>query len=342
MANADLLIGLVKAGTSGDNAAFQRHVESLIADERAKKHGLLADRLGALLRNGSGKPAPTRFNDNGASQYLLEQAPERSLDSLVLAPETEALCRELIAEQHRGDLLKTYGLSPRHRLLVAGPPGNGKTTLAEAIAYELAVPLLVVRYEGLIGSFLGETGSRLQKVFDYARMQRCVLFFDEFEVLGKERGDTRETGEIKRVVGTLLTQIDRLPDYVVAIAASNHPELLDRAAWRRFQVRIRLPAPTKTQIARFVEHFATSRRFNFGLASSTLADGLSGHCFAEVEEFCVDVLRQSILQGQIGNPRALTQSKLRQWRERAAVLGCGLPIYQRVREKLGVPILASA
>jgi len=95
--------------------------------------------------------------------------------------------------------------------------------------------------------------------------------------------------------------------------------VLDRAAWRRFQVRIRLPAPTKAQIARFADNFAASRHFNFGLAASTLASGLTGHCFAEVEEFCVDVFRQSILQGQMENPRALTQGKLRQWRERAAV-----------------------
>ena len=143
------------------------------------------------------------------------------------------------------------------------------------------------------------------------------MFFDEFEILGKERGDTRETGEIKRVVGTLLTQIDRLPDYVVAISASNHPELLDRAAWRRFQVRILLPSPSKAQITLFVDNFAANRKFNFGLATSTIADGLGGHSYGEVEEFCVDVLRQPILQGQMD--RTLTQSKLKQWRERAAV-----------------------
>lgn len=321
MANADLLIGLVKAGASGDAALFRRHAEALVADERAKKHHVLADRLVSILQN-----APTHLSqarrppgENGAHSFVLEQTPERPLDMLVLDPETEALCRELITEQHRSDLLKTYGLSPRHKLLVAGPPGNGKTTLAEAIAYELAVPLLVVRYESLIGSFLGETGSRLQKVFDYARTQRCVLFFDEFEVLGKERGDTRETGEIKRVVGTLLTQIDRLPDYVVTIAASNHPELLDRAAWRRFQLRIILPAPTRSQIARFVESFAERRRFQFNLASGTIAEKLSGHSFSEVEEFCVDVFRQAILSGKTAHPRELTQLKLRQWQNRATV-----------------------
>ncbi len=319
MANADILIGLVKAGVSGDAVLFRRHAEALIADERSKKHNILADRLVSVVQNASTSASQARRTpiENGAHSFVLEQTPERPLDMLVLAPETEALCRELITEQHRSDLLKTYGLSPRHKLLVAGPPGNGKTTLAESIAYELAVPLLVVRYENLIGSFLGETGNRLQKVFDYARTQHCVLLFDEFEILGKERGDHRETGEIKRVVGTLLTQIDRLPDYVVTIAASNHPELLDKAAWRRFQLRIILPAPTRSQIARFVESFAEQRRFQFDLASGTIAEKLSGHSFAEVEEFCVDVFRQAILTGKTDHPRELTQLKLRQWQNRA-------------------------
>ncbi|MFM8330135.1 MAG: AAA family ATPase [Candidatus Methylumidiphilus sp.] len=321
MANADLLIGLVKAGTSGNAALFRRHVEALIADERTKKHGILADRLGSILQNGTPVGALPRSQDHAASAFLLEQTPQRSLESLVLADEALALCRELIEEQHRSDLLKTYGLIPRHRILLAGTPGNGKTTLAEALAYELAVPLLSVRYESLIGSFLGETGGRLQKVFDYVRTQRCVLFFDEFEVLGKERGDARETGEIKRVVGTLLTQIDRLPEYVITIVASNHPELLDRAVWRRFQLRINLPAPNRRQIEQFIERFAESRNFRFGLAASTMAEKMTGHSYAEIEEFCVDILRQAILHGQTDNPKNITQLKLKQWQVRAAMRG---------------------
>jgi len=319
MANADLLIGLVKAGTSGNTALFRRHVEALIADERAKKHGILADRLGSILQNGTPVGSLNKTQEHAASSFLLEQIPERSIESLVLDEEALSLCRELIEEQHRSDLLKTYGLIPRHRILLAGTPGNGKTTLAEALAYELAVPLLIVRYESLIGSYLGETGGRLQKVFDYARTQRCVLFFDEFEVLGKERGDERETGEIKRVVGTLLTQIDRLPEYVVTVVASNHPELLDKAVWRRFQLRINLPSPNQRQIAEFLERFTLNHKFNFGVTYSTIAEKLIGHSYAEIEEFCVDILRQAILRGQSDSPKIIAQLKLKQWQARAAM-----------------------
>jgi len=95
-----------------------------------------------------------------------------------------------------------------------------------------------VRYEAVVGSFLGETSSRLRRLFDFARTHPCVLFFDEFDTLGKERGDVHETGEIKRVVSSLLLQIDALPSYVVVVTATNHPELLDRAVWRRFQMRL--------------------------------------------------------------------------------------------------------
>jgi AAA+ superfamily predicted ATPase len=102
------------------------------------------------------------------------------------------------------------------------------------------VQLFVVRYEAMIGSFLGETAGRLKRVFDYARRTPCVLFFDEFDSVGKERGDIHETGEIKRVVTSLLMQIDDLPSYTIVVAATNHAELLDRAVWRRFQLRLGL------------------------------------------------------------------------------------------------------
>ncbi|HZH28300.1 MAG TPA: ATP-binding protein, partial [Azospirillaceae bacterium] len=105
-------------------------------------------------------------------------------------------------------------------------------------------------YEVVIGSFLGETAGRLRRVFDFARTTPCVLFFDEFDVLGKERGDVHETGEIKRVVSSLLLQRDDVPSWTIIAAATNHSELLDRAAWRRFQLRLELPAPGEPEVYR--------------------------------------------------------------------------------------------
>ena len=102
---------------------------------------------------------------------------------------------------------------------------------------------------------MGETASRLKRIADYAKTTPCVLFFDEFDAIGKERGDIHETGEIKRVVSTLLMQIDELPGCTLVAAATNHPELLDRAAWRRFQVRVQLKLPNHKEFAEYLGSF---------------------------------------------------------------------------------------
>jgi AAA+ superfamily predicted ATPase len=115
------------------------------------------------------------------------------------------------------------------------------------------VQFFMVRYDALVGSYIGETNTRLARLFDYARTVPCVLLFDEFDSIGKERGDIHETGEIKRVVSFLLMQIDQLPSYVVAVAATNHAELLDRAVWRRFQLRLAMPQPSHDALAVFLD-----------------------------------------------------------------------------------------
>ena len=204
-------------------------------------------------------------------------------------------CLQLIEEHHRADLLRSYGLEPRHRVLLIGPPGNGKTTLAECIAEALALPLFAVRYELMIGKYLGETAERLKRLFDYVRTTPCVLFFDEFDVLGKERGDVHETGEIKRVVSSLLLQIDDLPSYAVVMAATNHSELLDRAVWRRFQVRMKLPKPTRKQMAAFITTCLSRLDEPAGLKAETLAKRLEPVSYSEAEQFCIGLLRRQVL-----------------------------------------------
>lgn len=321
MAQADTLVTLVKAANIGDQQTFRKAAESLITEERSKGHRILADRLTKSIQKNASlvqKPIFPSLRTGSSMQKDLfhEINPERRLDSLVLHPEIFRQISELVEEQHRVELLHAHNLRPRHTVLLAGSPGNGKTTLAEAIACELMVPLLVVRYETVIGSYLGETSSRLKNLIEYAKTQRCVLFFDEFDTLGKERGDAHETGEIKRVVSSLLLQLDDLPDYVVVIAASNHPELLDRAVWRRFQLRLELSTPTRAQLTAYIESIAHRTKINFGLASETLANNLYGVSFSEVEEFCISVVRRAVLDQSTNNAKAITQGKLKQWRSR--------------------------
>jgi predicted AAA+ superfamily ATPase len=321
MARADLLLNLTRAGAKGDLASFRKAIEALIAEERSKQHHILADRLAAhLVQNGGGggvlPPSGTR---NG--QYIdlyHEIEPRRRLQELILPASVDTACKELIEEQNRSDLLRSHGIEPRHRILLAGPPGNGKTSLAEAMATELAVSFLVVRYEGVIASYLGETAVRLAKLFEQVRTRRCVLFLDEFDVVGKERGDIHETGEIKRVVSSLLLQVDALPPYVVVVTATNHPELLDRAVWRRFQLRLRLPPPTQPQAEEWFKRFEERLGAKLEHPHSALAKKLKGMSFSELEQFGLDVQRRYILSLPDGDIRRIVNDRLSQWEERFA------------------------
>ena len=325
MARSDLLVSLVRAGAAGDRREITSAVEAIIAEERAKQHNVLADRLVRALRsNGNGTragymvPEPTaRVRD-----YVVEATPRKRLEDLFLSDLCERACRGLIEEQHRAGLLRSQSLEPRHRVLLVGPPGNGKTSLAEALAEALAVSFFVVRYDAIIGSFLGETASRLRRVFDYARTTPCVLFFDEFDAVGKERGDVNETGEIKRVVTSLLMQVDDLPSHTVVVAASNHSELLDRAVWRRFQIRLELPAPTQTQLARYFDAFACRMAQPLGRSAESIAKSLGNVSYAEAEEFCHDVRRRLALSPGEGSVKTVVAEQLALWKVRARQRHC--------------------
>ncbi|MCC9601013.1 ATP-binding protein [Stieleria sp. JC731] len=331
MARADLIADLVTYGMSGDRVRFRKTVEALIVEERAKNHGVLADRLGDLLTVAPQETA-TAATPNGqingshslearVGNLYIEKVPERTLDELLLPSDVESIIKEVISEHHRVDLLRSYSLEPRNRLLFVGPPGNGKTSLAEAIAESLMVPLLRVRYDGIVGAYLGETAVRLKRLLDAARTRKCVLFFDEVETIAKERGDTRDTGEIKRVVSSLLLQIDDLPSHVIVIGATNHPELLDRAVWRRFQVRAELPMPTRAQLAEWFAKFEKRLKQPLGQAPDTLAKKLYGINFAEAEEFAISVMRRHILSQPDGDIKKIVQDTLKTWKARSVNAG---------------------
>ena len=317
MARADLLCDLIKFGLAHDDKRFMQSAEAVCAEEREKQHTVLAERIEKILltaRHTRQRPKQEaniiRQGAAGAQSLFFEKRPTRRISELILPTYAQELCEGIIEEQLRSDLLRSYGLEPRHKMLLVGAPGNGKTTLAEAIAESLMVPFYTVRYEQLIGSYLGETASRLSQLFDYARTRPCVLFFDEFETLGKERGDTHETGEIKRVVSSLLLQIDSLPSYVVVIAATNHDILLDKAAWRRFQVRIELPPPTRAALSMWLTMYERKNDLDFGIEPETIAKKLYGCSFAEAEEIATEIYRRYVLSLPTDNAKKITNEVL--------------------------------
>ena len=321
MARADLLIALVKASTSGDQSMVRKTVQAMAAEERAKHHTVLADNLernihqnGHALRSELPVVRSTVAND-----LIHEISPRLTLADLVLSSSVRQPIDELVQEHHRSDLLRSYNLSPRNRVLLTGSPGNGKTSLAEALASALMVPLVVARYDGLITSYLGETASRLRRLFDFAHGRTCVLFFDEFDTLGKERGDIHETGEIKRVVSSLLLQIDDLPPHVVVVCATNHPELLDRAVWRRFQLRLELDPPTRSDIEEYFRRSEKRLDLSFGIAPRTLAGKLNGASYSDLEELVADIARRYVLTLPDADMKAITTTRLQQWTRKSVV-----------------------
>lgn len=320
MARADLLIKLIKAGVTGDKDLFKKVSESIIAEERIKNHTILADELEKELHNNiltqTNKTlfTPTNGNTNNFSieNFIMQFSPVKNVNDMVLSQTTYKIISEFVQEHHRGDILRSYNLEPRNKILLVGAPGNGKTSLAEAIANSLYIPFYTIRYDGIIGSFLGETANRLKKLIEYIKTQNCVLFFDEFDSIGKERGDIHETGEIKRVVSSLLMQLDSLPNYVIVIAATNHPELLDKAVWRRFQIRIELPNPSQKMIVEWLNKFENKNSISFPISKNLLAKQLTGMNFSEIEEFGLNVQRKNILSLPDSDIKGITSSCLKE------------------------------
>ena len=318
MARSDLIVSLVKAGAAGNVGAVREVAEAIAAEERSKRHTGVADRIAKAISVTENAAQVSQKGVSGVrvrdgSGGIQRSDPDRPLSSLYLDKFVANACSELIEEQRRASVLRAHGLEPRHRLLLAGPPGNGKTSLAESLAYELSLPLFTVRYDAVVTSYLGETAQRLRRLFDYVRTEPCILFFDEFDAIGKERGDIHETGEIKRVVTTLLLQLDELPSYCVLVGATNHPELLDRATWRRFEIKLEIARPSEELMAKFFADNLKRFREKSGYTAKRLVSEVSPRNFSEAADFFHDLQRRYILaQGGV-TFRTLVKDRVTAW-----------------------------
>jgi len=211
-----------------------------LASTLSETHPAIAKRLDRFART---EAQPTRLTAKPDNLVDFMSA-RHGLGAVVLPGSVIDQCRRIVQEHHRREALAAFGLAPRHKVLLHGAPGNGKTLLAEALAYELAVPFLRVKYGGLMEGYLGATGKNLDTLMAYASTAPCVLFIDEFDGVGKDRANAHDIGEVRRVTNHLLIAIERLPPTVVFVCATNAVELLDPAIRRRFDFAVELPAPT--------------------------------------------------------------------------------------------------
>ncbi len=300
--NAELLRRIVRSHRDQDDEAFNKAVEKLIESERKQGHVHLAKDLSNLLKNGAKHQLARSFStfaqpprSKGEGLSLVDvRRPRKSLRDIVLAEETKSEIQRILEEFSKRDSLTSFGLQPKKKLLFFGPPGNGKTLCAEVLAHELDLPLFYVRFDGLVASFLGETATNLRRVFDFATQGLGILFFDEFDALGKSRDDHEDVGELKRVVNTFLQLLDNYGGSGPIIAATNYERLLDYALWRRFDALVFFPQATESQL---IQYFSIRlRAFQLhGFGPSDAAVWCRGASFSDAERTCTEALKTMIL-----------------------------------------------
>lgn len=306
MASGALLRQLIKSGSEGDSESFRRVSEKIIQEERDKQHHLLANDLEKILYGRRSSSEQTkRFvfsklpEDKERGLALLQiKEPLRRIDDVILSDENSSLLDEILEEHHRVEILKSHGLFPADRLLFCGPPGCGKTLSAEIVAGELGLPLAIVRIDSVVSSYLGETAANLRKVFDFITAIPMVVLFDEFDALAKDRADSAEHGELKRVVNAFLQMLDAYEGKSLLIAATNHEGILDSAIWRRFDEVLVFEAPNSEQMKRLLTIKLRGVRREFEIDNSKISSLFKGMSHADVERVLRRAIKEKVLSGK--------------------------------------------
>lgn len=300
-ASEQAIADLVRVGLRGDVSSvrqlarrmLRRQAADPFSSELRQQLGILIVGQGDAVLRGARPPMPV----DGDGQLALATVDDDLLDeSPVLAPSANAVIAALIDQRRQAERLALAGLEPPKSLLLQGPPGVGKTLTARFLARELGLPLMTVELAALMSSLLGQTGQNLRQLLDHARSFPCVLLLDEFDAVAKRRDDQSDIGELKRLVNVLLLELERWPDTGLLIAATNHPQLLDPAVGRRFDVTLALDLPGQAErvtiIRRALERFGLDVDADVVAASALAFDGASG---ADVERDVAAAARRAAL-----------------------------------------------
>jgi SpoVK/Ycf46/Vps4 family AAA+-type ATPase len=311
MPSADQLKALLKAYAQGDEEQFHSVAMQIAAGEARMGHGKLAEELRELIDKARVRvpspgpsPIPMARPRGEVADLLTVTYPKTRLSDLVLALKTRRVLDRVVREHKTIRDIRAHGLAPRKKLLLLGPPGTGKTMTASAIAGELALPLFTVRLDRLITRYMGETAAKLRLVFDAIAQTRAVYLFDEFDSIGSERGLSNDVGEIRRVVNSFLQMVEQDSSDSLIIAATNHPKILDRALFRRFDDIVQFMLPMREEIKAALKAKISGSK-TAPIQWSKLAASAKGLSYADITRAADDALKHALIER-----RMLTHSDL--------------------------------
>jgi SpoVK/Ycf46/Vps4 family AAA+-type ATPase len=304
--NSEKMTKIFEAFTRRDNDTFCKIAWEIIEEEERKKHHLLAAQLKRILTENSSvsninytKRIPPIPRDNEKGFKLLDVKKFfLDWDDVILAKNTEEELKQIVKELKNEGVLATYGLKPKRKILFYGPPGTGKTLTAKVMNSIIGYPLVYVKFEAVISSYLGETASNLRKIFDFIEKGKWVVLFDEFDIIGKQRDDPTEHGEIKRVVNNFMLMLENYEGDSVIIASTNHPHLLDIGVWRRFDEIVYFALPDKERRKKIFEKYLRVLKKDKNFNMINFLEETEGFSGADIEQACIDALKMAILSGK--------------------------------------------
>ncbi|MBL6447796.1 ATP-binding protein [Fulvivirga sp. 29W222] len=307
MAAADQIKSLIKSFGDGDEDRFFASAMQIAASEARKGHTTFAQELKSLIekarKNRSlsfldrSKTIPINQSKRDLHELIEIFQPKIKLKDMVLASSVKEALLKLVNEQQKLEILRQHNLMPRRKLLLQGPPGCGKTMTAQAIAGELGIPVFIVRLDGLISKFMGESIAKLRLIFDAMPDHRGVYLFDEFDSIGSHRNQGQDVGEIKRVLNSFLINIEKDQSNSIIIAATNMVEALDQALFRRFDDIINYPLPSKSEIIDTIKKNLFGFKFDERINYQVLAKEAEGLNYSDIVRACEETIKEMILQG---------------------------------------------